>query len=244
MHTTQIQAILFDLGNTLSRSASLSSSLAEIDNTQVSVKLNLSVHQLLKIGIEIEQEISKLYEVERLDQPNWNDVWHAGVENCGFDFPDDSVEALCRAHLEQYLRNCKVESYSIPLLAHLRKAKIPICLVSNVTGPSEIFENDLSEKGLRPYFDAVVWSSRVGVRKPNPEIYQIALEELKLEPSRLIVMVGDNEIADILGGKRMGFTTVKIVPDGDGSESVADYVVTGAELQKLLETKFIQSKAS
>ena len=86
----------------------------------------------------------------------------------------------------------------MPLLRHLRKAKIPIGLVSNVTGPSEIFERDLSEKGLRPYFDVVVWSSRVGVRKPNPEIYQIALERLKLEPSRLIVMIGDHEIADIL----------------------------------------------
>jgi putative hydrolase of the HAD superfamily len=243
MHTTQIKAILFDLGNTLSRSASLSSSLADIANTQVSVKLNLSVDQLLKIGIEIEQEISRLYEVERLDQPDWKNVWWAGIENCGFDFADDAVEALCRAHLEQYLKNCEIEAYTFPLLAHLRKVKIPIGLVSNVTGPSEIFERDLSEKGLRPYFDTVVWSSRLGVRKPNPKIFQIALEGLKLEPSRWIVMVGDHEIADILGGKQMGFTTVKIVPDGDGSESAADYVVTGAELQNLLETKFIHSKA-
>ena len=244
MHTTQIKAILFDLGNTLSRSASLSSSLADFANTQVSAKLNLSGDQLLKIGIEIEQEISRLYQVERLDQPDWKEVWQAGIQNCGFNFPDGAVEALCRAHLEQYLRNCEVQSYSIPLLAHLRKAKIPIGLVSNVTGPSEIFERDLSEKGLRPYFDVVVWSSRVGVRKPNPEIYQIALEGLKLEPSRFIVMIGDHEIADILGGKQMGFTTVKVVSNGEGSKSAADYVVAGAGLQNLLETKLIMSKAS
>ena len=61
MDTTQIQAILFDLGNTLSRSASLSGSLADIANTQVPVNLNLSVHQLLKIGVEIEQEIIELF---------------------------------------------------------------------------------------------------------------------------------------------------------------------------------------
>jgi putative hydrolase of the HAD superfamily len=126
----------------------------------------------------------------------------------------------------------------------LQKAQVPLGLVSNVTGPREIFETGISEKGLRPYFDAVVWSSSVGVRKPNPKIYQIILEELELKPGKHIVMIGDNEIADILGGKKMGFTTVKIETVGDGSGSEADYVVTGTELQSLLEAKFIWPKAS
>ena len=244
MHITELQAVLFDLGNTLSRSASLSRSLVDIANSPLAERLKLSTDRLLKIGLTIEQEISSLYEVERLDQPGWQAVWQAGVKHCGFDFSDNEVAVLCRAHLEQYLKNCEVEPYSLPVLESLREARVPLGLVSNVTGPSEIFESDLSEKGLKPYFDVIVWSSRVGVRKPHPEIYQIALEKLKLKPSRQIVMIGDHENADILGGKRMGFTTVKIVSKKDSSVSVADYVVTGAKLQSLLETKFVQSKAS
>lgn len=244
MHTTEIQAFLFDLGNTLSRSASLSKSLVDIANTTIVDKLNLSAHQLLMIGIEIEQEISGLYDAIRLDQPGWQDVWEKGVKNSGFNFSDAEVEILCRTHLRQFVKNCEVESYSLPLLGSLRKANVPLGLVSNVTGPSEIFEKDISEKGLKSYFDAVVWSSNVGVRKPNPKIYQIILEELKLKPSEQIVMIGDNEIADILGGKQMGFTTIKVVTAGYEFGSVADYVVTGAELQSLLETEFIRSKAN
>lgn len=238
-----MQACLFDLGNTLSRSASLSEALLEIANTAIVDRLHLSTHQLMMIGTEIEQEISRLYAAIRLEQPGWQDVWKKGLKNCGFNFSDEEVEILCRAHLRQFVKNCEVESYSLPLLGRLRKANVPLGLVSNVTGPSEIFENDLAEKGLKPYFDAVVWSSNVGVRKPNPKIYQIILKKLKLKPSEQIVMIGDHEIADILGGKQMGFTTIKVVPAGHDFDSAADYVVAGVELQSLLETKFIPSKA-
>jgi putative hydrolase of the HAD superfamily len=240
----EIKAILFDLGNTLSRSASLSQSLADTTNSAIADELNLGAHQLRMIGIAVEQEIGRMYAVERLDQPDWRDVWATGIKHCGFDFSDAEVEKLCRTHLAQFVKNCEVEPYSIPLLASLRKAKLPLGLVSNVTGPSEIFEHDLAEKGLRPYFDAVVWSSRVGVRKPNPEIYQIILAELKLKPGKEILMIGDSEIADILGGKRMGFSTVKIEKAEDGSHSVADYVVSGSELQNFLETQFTWLQAS
>jgi HAD superfamily hydrolase (TIGR01549 family) len=240
----EIKAILFDLGNTLSRSASLSQSLVDIIGSPIAEKLNLSAHQLRRIGLAVEQEIGRLYKVERLDQPDWRDVWASGIKRGGFDISDAKVEVVCRAHLAQFVKNCKVAPYSIPLLESLQSAKIPLGLVSNVTGPSEIFDNDLAEKGLKPYFDAVVWSSRVGVRKPNPAIYQIALDELKLKPAKEILMIGDRETADILGGKRLGFTTIKIETAGNGSSSVADYVVKGSELQSLLETQFTRSPAS
>jgi hypothetical protein len=113
---TKIQAILFDLGNTLSRSASLSKSLVDIASSPIVEKLNLSAHQLLVIGIEIEKEISRLYETERLDQPDWQDVWKTGIKNSGLDFSADKVEILCRTHLTQFVMNCKLEPYSIPLL--------------------------------------------------------------------------------------------------------------------------------
>ena len=98
-------------------------------------------------------------------------------------------------------------------------------------------------RGLAGFFSVVVWSSAVGYRKPNPRIYEIALEDLELTPGRRIVMVGDNEEADIIGGEKMGFTTVKVDDRGEKSESAADYVVLRSELQTLFEDKLIKRKA-
>ena len=156
----------------------------------------------------------------------------------------DEVELLCRVHLTEFTKNCELEPYSIPLLMTIQEANIPLGLVSNVTGPVDIFEKDLSEKGLARFFSVVVWSADVGYRKPNPRIYEIALEGLDLKSGKQIVMVGDNEKADIIGGKEMGFTTVKVDDSRERSDSVADYVILRSELQELFEDKLIKKQGA
>ncbi len=239
----EIRAVLFDFGNTLSRSASLPGSITGVIDTPIAQRLNLSREQLSRIGIEIDQYISNLYREERLDQPDWRQVWEQGAKNAGLNLSPDEIELLCRAHLTEFEKNCELELYSISLLKNIQKANLPLGLVSNVTGPVDIFEKDLSEKGLSHFFQVIVWSSGTGYRKPNPRIYEIALEGLKLRAGKHIVMVGDNEQADIIGGKNMGFTTVKVVDIGEKSESVADYVVLRSGLQELFEKELLWQQA-
>jgi putative hydrolase of the HAD superfamily len=239
----EIQAVLFDLGNTLTRSASLSGSIVGVMDAPITQKLNLGRAQLSRIGIEIDQTINNLYREERLDQPDWRQVWENGAKNVGLDLSSDEVEHLCRAHLTEFVKKCELEPYSISLLKSIQQVNIPLGLVSNVTGPIEIFEKDLREKGLAFFFQVVVWSSGVGYRKPNPKIYEIALESLKLRPGKQIIMVGDSEEADIIGGKNMGFTTVKVDDQGKKAESVADYVVFRSELQGLFERELLWRQA-
>ena len=233
-----IHGILFDLGNTLSRSASLSEALAEIPTSSIAGELTLPEQQLLGIGREIERWISDT-DPESLDQPDWRDVWAQACRSCGLELKPGQVERLCRTHLVQYLRNCQVEAYSIPLLESLRKRGIPMALVSNVTGPFDIFDRDLAQKGLAPYFKVVVWSSQVGCRKPDPRIFQAALDGLHAKPGKQIVMVGDSEVADISGGKAMGFTTIKVEENDKKAGSAADYVVKGNKLQELMEKELL-----
>ncbi len=234
-----IQAVLFDLGNTLTRSASLSRSILGIADTPIVQNLNLSRNQLNRIGIEVNQYISNLYREERLDQPDWYHVWKQGVKNAGLEISHDEIEILCRAHLTEFEKQCELEPNSIPLLNYIRKANIPLGLVSNVTGPVDIFDKNLSEKGLSHFFQVIVWSSAVGYRKPNPKIFEIALDGLKLKPGKHIIMVGDNEKADIIGSRKMGFTTIKVEGSKSESESVADYVVSRSELRDFFKNELI-----
>ena len=234
---TPFQAILFDLGNTLTASASLSASFADLARFPLAAELGLNAELLPRVGDEIDQSIANLYDGNSTDQPHWIDVWQRATSRHDLNLNCSDVERLCRAHLEHFVSRCRVQPYSVPLLASLQEANIPLGLVSNVTGPVEIFETDLRDKGLASFFAVTVWSSAVGYRKPDPKIFAIALESLSLVPGRHIVMVGDSEKADILGGKRMGFTTVKVMSNRKDTGSSADYVVTGADLLEFFRSE-------
>ena len=71
----------------------------------------------------------------------------------------------------------------------------------------------LQEAGLDKYFNAMYCSRDLGVRKPNPEIFDIVLTELGVHPSNT-VHVGDSVEADMYGARDSGITGVWIkAPD-------------------------------
>ncbi|MER5549542.1 HAD-IA family hydrolase [Streptomyces sp. NPDC002589] len=63
---------------------------------------------------------------------------------------------------------------------------------------------------LTPYFDSVVISGEYGVRKPDPALFRVALDELQAGESTWAAMVGDRLDTDIKGGVRAGLHTVWI----------------------------------
>jgi epoxide hydrolase-like predicted phosphatase len=65
---------------------------------------------------------------------------------------------------------------------------------------------------LRAEFDVFVESARVGLRKPDPRIYQLTCEKLGIEPSRAAFLddIGEN----LKAARALGMTTIKVVdPD-------------------------------
>jgi epoxide hydrolase-like predicted phosphatase len=74
-----------------------------------------------------------------------------------------------------------------------------IGLLSNATPYLEVV---LEENGLTDLFDVIVNSARVGLRKPDPEIYGLTMARLRLEPQQCL-FVDDKErntkVAQALG---------------------------------------------
>lgn len=54
------------------------------------------------------------------------------------------------------------------------------------------------------YFKTVILSSKVALRKPNPEIYWLAAREIGVEPSKC-AYVGDNPVRDVEGTHAAGY---------------------------------------
>jgi putative hydrolase of the HAD superfamily len=75
---------------------------------------------------------------------------------------------------------------------------------------------------LTKYFDQVVTSASVGIRKPDPGIFRYALMQFKALPEEA-VMVGDSEVHDVGGGYVAGLKTVLVDRRRGVETSLADY---------------------
>ena len=70
------------------------------------------------------------------------------------------------------------------------------------------------EETLEPvaYFDKIITSEKLGVKKPNPEIFQHAIEMAKTNKEES-VYIGDNLVVDILGCQNFGMDGVFFNPE-------------------------------
>lgn len=110
-----------------------------------------------------------------------------------------------------------------PVLDLLVK-KYPLVLVSNFYGNVEAVLEDF---GLRLYFQSIVESAVVGVRKPNPAIFTLGVEALSL-PANQVVVIGDSHAKDIVPAQSIGCQTIWIKGpawEADDPSLTADAVI-------------------
>jgi putative hydrolase of the HAD superfamily len=66
--------------------------------------------------------------------------------------------------------------------------------------------------GVLGLFDAIIESSKVGVRKPDPAFYELACAQLGIEPSEAVFL--DDLGINLKPARALGMTTIKVVdPD-------------------------------
>ena len=110
---------------------------------------------------------------------------------------------LAQLHQERHLWSDVKES-TPSALSRLKAAGFLLGVVSNSEGR---VEEALAAAGLRQFFDVVVDSARVGIEKPDPRIFQAALEALSVSPDEALY-VGDLYEVDILGARSAGIDAV------------------------------------
>ena len=74
-------------------------------------------------------------------------------------------------------------------------------------GFNEVQYKKIENSGIAKYFDKIITSEDAGVKKPNPIIFEYALEITKAVCAESI-MIGDNWEADIMGAKEAGFDVI------------------------------------
>jgi len=89
----------------------------------------------------------------------------------------------------------------------LRERGYVLAIVSNAQ--AVYARRDLSRLGIPHLFDVIVFSSEIGRVKPHKTMFQTALEKLKVDTAKA-VMVGDTFDEDIIGAKEMGLKAVLV----------------------------------
>lgn len=156
---------------------------------------------------------------------------HAGVaESAATRAALDEVRAY---HARQNLWEI-VPAEVVPALERLRAAGLRLVVVSNANGT---LRAAMERIGLASHVDHVLDSHEVGVEKPDPRIFALALERARCRPERA-AHVGDLYQVDVVGARRAGVRGVLLdaaglYPDADcrrvpSLTAVADLVAAGA----------------
>ena len=112
----------------------------------------------------------------------------------------DSIEPLAaQIALYCYLAARSSVEEARPVLEALY-ARYPMVLVSNFYGN---VESVLADFDLRRYFRDIIESAVVGVRKPDPKIFQLGVNALGLKPEEVLV-IGDSYKKDIVPAESIG----------------------------------------
>ena len=198
-----IRNVFFDVGGTLLdiEHAHLLDALASAGEAGRAI-----THESLEAG-EHEARAWFMSEMRRGGVPA--DAWRefftrllrrAGV---GAEAVPDLLDELWRRNLTGGLWHRPVPG-ARAALARLKEAGLRLAVISNAEGR---VAEDLAIAGLAFHFETIVDSHKVGVAKPDPRIFAIALERLgaRAEESAYI---GDLYRIDVLGARRAGMRAV------------------------------------
>jgi HAD superfamily hydrolase (TIGR01509 family) len=132
------------------------------------------------------------------------EAWRRSLEACGCY--DASVVELAFSNHSRMARDAfrpypDVRSF----LEYATEHGLRLGLVTN--GPSDLQRDKIDALGLRRYISAVVISGEHGVAKPDPAIFQVALDALAVDPADAWC-VGDSLDTDITGALSAGMTAL------------------------------------
>lgn len=117
------------------------------------------------------------------------------------------VEALAQVWWNAYQPHVGYYDDVADTLRQLHEMGLKTGVISNTLWPAWILKEELRRRKHAEYFDVMVFSPEVGVRKPSRKIFRQALKELKIK-GREAAFVGDCLVEDVRGPQRVKMLTI------------------------------------
>lgn len=205
MPTSTVRAVLFDLDDTL------------FDHTgaaRAALRVVHAAHDCFKTWPfdELERAHARFLEEAHLDVlAGTKTIDEARLARftrlfnaAGVDIDSATLEATAMSYRHAYLEGRGPVAGARALLAAVKESAT-VGIVSNNVREEQ--EAKLRLCGFAPYVDALVVSGEIGIAKPDPAIFEIALTRLAMRADEA-VMVGDSWSADIEGARAAGIRAI------------------------------------
>lgn len=214
MPASRIRAVFFDAGNTLifprldelARELTAQGYPASVSDFHASERAGK-----LKLAEWLAPQIASGQIPRAVDPVYWREYLAVLAERIGV--PVAGREAVMRRVGERFadiLLWSEVPPSTPAFLDALRAQRYALAVISNSNG---MIEGQLARVDLGRRFDFVIDSHHVGVEKPHPEIFRLALERAAVRAAEA-VFVGDSYATDVTGALGAGLQAVLFDPMG------------------------------
>jgi putative hydrolase of the HAD superfamily len=129
------------------------------------------------------------------------------------EWPEKSLESRLTRFRSGVAQQIFAPDYLHRVLNTLQP-RLRLGIVTNGSGEAQ--RSKLKVLGIEQYFDPILISEETGYRKPQPEIFRIAAERWQI-PKNQILVVGDDDVADIQGAVGAGMLALRVGASGAGS---------------------------
>jgi len=148
---------------------------------------------------------------ERWDTSNLRYVAPIRTALAEADVPAELVEEICALRLRYHRRSLVPRPGAVETLRRLREDGYLVGLITVCSEDIEVLWPETEFAGL---FDAEIFSSSVGLSKPDPRIYLACCDALGVEPYEA-VFVGDGANDELEGARRVGMDAILIHREGE-----------------------------
>ncbi len=208
------QHIFFDLDHTLwDYDRNVSESLSELYHIYGLVNLGIPTFEIFFQSFhQVNFQLWDWYNVGKIDKHNLRKERFPRI----FTHAGGKSEAIPVEFEEDFMNRTSAKPHVFPhakeILTYL-KTKYRIHVITN--GFNESQDKKMKSAGLDGFFELVVTSETTGHKKPDPRIFEYAMDQLNTGPDACL-MIGDNPDSDILGAQRAGIDQVFFNPEGKG----------------------------
>lgn len=208
-----IEAVIFDFGGVLTSSPFEAFSRFETERS-----LPVDIIRRTNAANHLENAWAK-FERAEVDIETFDHLFAAESLALGAEVRGRDVLPL----LQGDLRSEMVEALK-RIKAQFKTACITNNLPANAIG--SMTGRSLYVAEVMVLFDHVIESAKIGLRKPDPRIYQLMVETLKVDPKNCVYL--DDLGVNLKPAREMGMTTIKVT---SGAQAIAELeAATGVKL--------------
>lgn len=198
-----IQHIFFDLDHTLFDFDKNSNLTFKEIFFERNISLNLN--DFIVVYNPINLKYWKLYREDKIDKPTlrYNRLKET-FDVLNFKASDNLINTIADDYLSKFSNYNYLMDGALDILEYLHP-KYKLHIITN--GFKNVQFEKMTTSNIVNYFDVIVTSESVGLKKPNPKVFEYALKNANATRENAI-MIGDSLEADVLGALNCGMQAI------------------------------------